>query len=39
MNECELVASKIDRSALMELSFMDICIFQAISVSKVYGRF
>ena len=24
--------------ALMELSFVDICIFQAISVTKVYGR-
>ena len=24
--------------ALMELSFVDICIFQAISVTEVYGR-
>ena len=32
-----LVASKINRGPLMELSFVDICIFQAISVTKVYG--
>ena len=24
--------------ALMELSFVDICIFQAISLTEVYGR-
>ena len=33
-----LVPSKIDRGPLMELSFVDICIFQAISVTEVYGR-
>ena len=33
-----LVASKVDRGPLMELSFVDICIFQTISVTAVYSR-
>ena len=33
-----LVPSKIDRGPLMELLFVEICIFQAISVTEVYGR-
>ena len=38
MNECEFVASEVDHWALMELSFIFICIFQAISESEVYGQ-
>ena len=35
VNECKFVASKIDCGALMELSFVDFCIFQAISWAEV----
>ena len=38
MKECEFVASKVDCWALMELSFLDICIFQTISGAKVKSR-
>ena len=37
MEIATLVPSKIDRGPLMELSFVEICIFQAISVTEVYG--
>ena len=37
VNECEFVASEADRRALMELSFVYICIFQAIPRAEVYG--
>ena len=36
VNKCEFVASKADGRALIgELSFIDICIFQAISGAEV----
>ena len=38
MNECEFFANKVNRSALTELSFVDICIFQSISGAEVYRR-
>ena len=38
VNKCELVANKLDFWALVELSFVDICIFQAISRAAMYGR-
>ena len=34
VNECEFVASEVDGWALMELSLVDILIFQAISGLK-----
>ena len=38
VNECKFVASKVVRWLLMELSLVDICIFQTISVSEVFDR-
>ena len=37
VNECKFIASEADRSAVMELSFIDICLFQAIPGTEVYG--
>ena len=37
MNESGCVASEVSRWALMELLFVDICIFQAISGAKIYS--
>ena len=36
MDECEFVAREADRRALMELLFVDICIFRAISRAEIY---
>ena len=38
VNECKFFASEAYRWALTELSFVYICIFQAISRAEVYGQ-
>ena len=38
VNELAFVASKAQRWVVTELSFIDICIFQAISGAEVYSR-
>ena len=35
VNECEFIASEVDR---WELSFVDICVFQAFSEAEEYGQ-
>ena len=39
VNEFKLISSKVDRWGLIELSFVDICIFQAISRAEAYCQY